>query len=74
MDFSHDNNGVFRLSEGGRDTRQSRSENIDSRIIVINADGDLLACWVIRGGHGSWTAPKRRQMSVCSDGMGGTST
>ena len=42
MDFSHANNGVFCLSEGGRDAWQSRSENIDSRIMVINADSNLL--------------------------------
>ena len=60
MDISQDDNGVFCISEGGRDARQGWTEETDSRISLMNAAGDLLARWIIRGGHGSWIAPQWR--------------
>ena len=54
MDISQSPDGVFCISEGGRDARQGFTEDTDSRISLMNTDGDLLARWTIRGGHGSW--------------------
>jgi DNA-binding beta-propeller fold protein YncE len=54
MDISQSPDGVFCISEGGNDARQGFTENTDSRISLMNRAGELLARWVIRGGHGSW--------------------
>ncbi len=54
MDISQGPDGVFCISEGGRDARQGFTEDTDSRISLMNKGGQLLARWVIRGGHGSW--------------------
>ena len=54
MDISQDPDGVFCISEGGRDARQGFTEDTDSRISLMNQAGELLARWTIRGGHGSW--------------------
>jgi DNA-binding beta-propeller fold protein YncE len=54
MDISQSPDGVFCISEGGNDARQGFTENTDSRISLMNKAGELLARWVIRGGHGSW--------------------
>ena len=70
MDISQDDNGVFCISEGGRDARQGWTEDTDSRISLMNADGDLLARWVIRGGHGSWIAPNGDIFVGVPDGVG----
>ena len=54
MDISQDPDGVFCISEGGRDARQGWTTDTASRVSLMNAAGDLLARWEIRGGHGSW--------------------
>lgn len=54
MDISQSPDGVFCISEGGRDARQGFTEDTDSRISLMNQAGELLARWTIRGGHGSW--------------------
>ncbi len=54
MDISQDPDGVFCISEGGRDARQGFTTETASRVSLMNKDGDLLARWEIRGGHGSW--------------------
>lgn len=54
MDISQSPEGIFCISEGGNDARQGFTENTDSRISLMNKSGELLARWVIRGGHGSW--------------------
>ncbi len=70
MDISQDDDGVFCISEGGRDARQGWTEDTDSRISLMNAGGELLARWIIRGGHGSWTAPNGDIYVGVPDGVG----
>ena len=54
MDISQDPDGVFCISEGGRDARQGFTTETESRISLMSKEGELLARWEIRGGHGSW--------------------
>jgi hypothetical protein len=54
MDISQGPEGIFCISEGGNDARQGFTKDTDSRISLMNKDGQLLARWIIRGGHGSW--------------------
>jgi DNA-binding beta-propeller fold protein YncE len=54
MDISQGPESIFCISEGGRDARQGFTTETDSRISLMNKDGQLLARWIIRGGHGSW--------------------
>ena len=54
MDISQDPDGVFCISEGGRDARQGFTEDTNARISLMSQGGELLARWIIRGGHGSW--------------------
>jgi DNA-binding beta-propeller fold protein YncE len=55
MDISQGPNGVFCISEGGRDARQGHTTETESRISLMNKNGELLARWTVRGsGHGSW--------------------
>ena len=70
MDISQDAEGTFCISEGGRDARQGWTEETDSRISLMNAAGELLARWVIRGGHGSWIAPNGDIYVGVPDGVG----
>ncbi len=70
MDISQDDNGVFCISEGGRDARQGWTEDTDSRVSLMNSAGELLARWVIRGGHGSWIAPNGDIFIGVPDGVG----
>lgn len=70
MDISQDADGTFCISEGGRDARQGWTEETDSRISLMNAGGELLARWVIRGGHGSWIAPNGDIYVGVPDGIG----
>ena len=69
-DISQDDNGVFCISEGGRDARQGWTEETDSRISLMNSSGELLARWIIRGGHGSWIAPSGDIFVGVPDGVG----
>ena len=70
MDISQDKDGVFCISEGGNDARQGHTEDTDSRISLMNNKGELLARWIIRGGHGSWIAPNGDIYVGVPDGVG----
>ena len=70
MDISQDGDGVFCISEGGRDARQGYTTETDARISMMNAEGELLARWVIRGGHGSWIDARGDIYVGVPDGIG----
>ena len=70
MDISQDADGVFCISEGGNDARQGHTTDTESRISLMNKEGELLARWIIRGGHGSWIDPSGTIYVGVPDGFG----